>query len=282
MTIISYPIRINSEDRLCLDEDIVTVYFVDKNSIYHELVCKTKNEIMISSMKQKNETEWKEEYISSNINKTVIDLNENGIRWEGDSFNGKCIGYGSIYDESNVIIYTGFVYDKYKVGYGITFYKDTEKIEYCGNFFLGKRHGYGKLYDKKETLIYEGEWCNDKPVTVSSCIIEDRNDFEQIHFAMEEIMIASGCKYQSDSIVLKEWPYLKRLIMENDCCHWVKVFKITNCKELFSISIGVNCCDITKSQACFCIKDCPQLYSIHIDNNSFVNYDGEFTLQSKE
>ena len=88
MTTTSYPTRINSEDRLFVDGDIVTIIFVDSKSIYHRLICDTKKKTMISSIRQKNETEWEEKYISLNKDKTIIDLNENGVRWEGDSFEG--------------------------------------------------------------------------------------------------------------------------------------------------------------------------------------------------
>ena len=60
--------------------------------------------------KRENEVDWKE-MNSKNVKKgDILDLNENGMRWEGDSLNGIAFGYGCIYNEENLVIFSGFVF----------------------------------------------------------------------------------------------------------------------------------------------------------------------------
>ena len=90
------------------------------------------------------------------INSIIIDLNENGVRWEGSVLDGIPFGYGEIYNEDNNKIYKGFMFEGMKVCYGSEFYGDVEIVEYEGDYYKNMRYGYGRLYDKKNELIYEG------------------------------------------------------------------------------------------------------------------------------
>lgn len=71
----------------------------------------------------------------------VIDLERTGRRWEGGVLNGygcgcECpCGYGNEYNDDNVLVYEGFVYDGRRVCYG---------KEYRG------------VYNNNNNLIYEG------------------------------------------------------------------------------------------------------------------------------
>ena len=93
----------------------------------------------------------------------IIDLNEEGRRWEGCSKDGKPYGYGREYDEDNNLEFVGFVYEydyfigksKYRVGYGIEYYPDLNMIEYEG-FYVDNHHFYGINYDRNGDISLEG------------------------------------------------------------------------------------------------------------------------------
>ena len=65
-------------------------------------------------MKVKSRDEECSEWIEMNLNNLkrgiVIDLNEKGDRWEGDSLEGIPFGYGCVYNSENQLIYKGFVF----------------------------------------------------------------------------------------------------------------------------------------------------------------------------
>ena len=112
----------------------------------------------------------------------IIDLSENGERWEGDSLKGQPFGYGCIYDENNQLIYSGFIFEGMKVCYGKNFYGDCGFEEYVGCFYKNMRHGYGKLSDKKKEVIYEGEWVYNQPLELSTICINEMIKEDSIHY----------------------------------------------------------------------------------------------------
>ena len=61
--------------------------------------------------------EWNEMNLNGLKNHDILDLNENGDRWEGNSLNGIPFGYGCVYNSENQLIYKGFVFEGMKVCY---------------------------------------------------------------------------------------------------------------------------------------------------------------------
>ena len=82
-------------------------------------------------------------------------------------------GYGSIYNEENQVIFSGFLYEGKKFFFGIEFFADIDTIQYFGEFCNDMRFGYGKLYNRKNELIFDGEWYNNNPVINDICMITD-------------------------------------------------------------------------------------------------------------
>ena len=67
----------------------------------------------------------------------VLDLNDNGERWEGDVLNNQPYGWGVYYDSENRIAYEGFRIGDVNVCYGRSYYPDVQKVEYEGEWFEG-------------------------------------------------------------------------------------------------------------------------------------------------
>ena len=155
--------------------------------------CDIEEKWMILKEKSENDEEWIE--ISKNeIKKNdVIDLNENGERWEGSSLEGVPFGYGCIYNEDNNIIYQGFMLGGKKVCFGREFYGDNGLIEYEGDYYNNMRYGNGKLYNKKGELIYGGEWSLNNPIGDMKMRIENEMNEDDIHYGIEELVIGKNC-----------------------------------------------------------------------------------------
>ena len=70
------------------------------------------------------------------INRDVTrQLNEDGSRWEGDWYNKQPFGFGSLYDGEGNRIYSGFMFEGKKIGFGTEYFADNHKVDYCGNFY---------------------------------------------------------------------------------------------------------------------------------------------------
>ena len=181
--------------------------------------------------------EWNEMNLNGLKNHDILDLNENGDRWEGDSLNGIPFGYGCEYNSENQLIYKGFVFEGMKVCYGIEMYGDIGIVEYEGGFYKGKRYGNGKLYDKKNELIYEGEWANNNPFELYSLRIENELKEEDIHYDLEELEIGENCCNDLKCFKLIGFDHLKKLIFHKNSLKNLNSLVISNNNELKSIDI---------------------------------------------
>ena len=73
----------------------------------------------------------------------VLDLNDDGERWEGDVLHDQPYGWGVLYDSENRMVYEGFRLKDVNVCYGRSYYPDAGVIEYEGEWYKGKRWGRG-------------------------------------------------------------------------------------------------------------------------------------------
>ena len=90
--------------------------------------------------------------------KRVLDLNDDGERWEGDVLDNQPYGWGVLYDSENRMVYEGFRIGEVNVCFGTRYYSDVGLIEYKGEWFEGKRWGRGILYDRTGKTVFDGEW----------------------------------------------------------------------------------------------------------------------------
>ncbi|KAK8829786.1 hypothetical protein WA577_001179, partial [Blastocystis sp. JDR] len=86
----------------------------------------------------------------------VLDLSDDGERWEGDVLNNQPYGWGVLYDSDGEKKYEGFRIGEVNVCYGTRYYSDIQKPEYEGEWFEGNRWGRGIEYDRKGNTVYEG------------------------------------------------------------------------------------------------------------------------------
>lgn len=73
--------------------------------------------------------------------KTVLDLNDEGERWEGEVHQGQPYGWGVLYDKEGEKKYEGFRIGDVNVCYGTLYYSDIRTKEYQGEWCGGQRWG---------------------------------------------------------------------------------------------------------------------------------------------
>ncbi|KAM7453483.1 hypothetical protein BLSTO_05769 [Blastocystis sp. subtype 1] len=94
----------------------------------------------------------------------VLDLSDDGERWEGNVLDNKPCGWGVLYDSENRRVYEGFRIGDVNVCYGRSYYPENQKVEYEGEIYEGMRWGRGTHYDRNGSIVFEGEWMNNEPV----------------------------------------------------------------------------------------------------------------------
>ena len=193
-----------------------------------------------NSMKVENENECLC-IDDSEIEKQVIkQILEDGSRWEGDWYNEQPFGFGSIYDGEGNRIYSGFMFEGKKIGFGEEFFADNHKIDYCGNFMNDKRHGWGITYDRNGQKLFEGDWRCGKNDFEERIVIEDNceEDDLRIHDLIKELEIGEKCfKEWKDDLVIENYPNLEKILVKEKSLQNLNSLKICNCEKLETIEI---------------------------------------------
>ena len=214
-------------------------------------------------------SEWNEMNLNNLQRGDIIDLNEKGERWEGNSLEGIPFGYGCEYNSENQLIYKGFMFEGMKVCYGIVFYGDIGIVEYEGGFYKGMRYGNGKLYNKKDELIYGGEWYMHNAINERRRIVKE----EDIHFGLEEIVITNKWISNFKRVRFINYPYLKKLVIQ-DIPKEMKEFRIENCDELIDLQLYAmsdDYDDFDYENSLVSFKNCKELIKLIIGNNLLSN-----------
>ena len=166
-------------------------------------------------------------------------LNEDGSRWEGDWFNEKPFGFGSVYDGEGNRIYSGFMFEGKKIGFGTEYFADNHKVDYCGNYMNDLRHGWGTTYDRNGHKLYEGDWrCGKNDFADERIVIKNENDCLRIHNLIKELEIGENCfnKWKGD-LVIKNYPNLQSIVVKKDSLNNLKSLNFCNCEKLKTIEI---------------------------------------------
>jgi len=194
-----------------------------------------------------------EEVVFDNIEfDQIIDLNENGRRWEGCSKDGLPYGYGREYDEDNNLEFEGFVYEydyvncnpKYRVGYGVEYYADINLIEYEGIYFRNSRF-YGISYDRNGAIDLEGY----QPLHTDNNKGNDKYQKTAIHWI--------SCRYQTIDV-------------PNDhfCDTDITQCRLCSINSVISINIDYCCFSYAKN---ILFSDLPNVKTITIGSDTFKN-----------
>ena len=207
----------------------------------------------------------------------VLDLNDDGERWEGDVLNGKPYGWGVFYDSENRRTYEGFRIGDVNVCYGRSYCPDVGVIEYEGMIFEGKRWGRGVQYDRNGGTLFEGEWMNNEHLS-KRIVLNEGNQLLSNH--TEEMVVSNSiCNGQEwNALDLSLMSNLRLIEVGDECFKYVKEVKLMGLKQLERVMIGKNSFTKCKDGAGndpdrhFYLKNCEQLRELKIGHHSFSDY----------
>ena len=208
----------------------------------------------------------------------VLDLSDDGERWEGDVLLKEPYGWGVAYDSENRKTYEGFRIGEVSVCYGRSYYSDIQKVEYEGMICEGKRWGKGVHYDRNGDIVFEGEWMNDSYQIGRR--IEKRNSYPLLHCLIEEFIVSNGCCNGPiwEGIDFSFIPHLRQFYVGDYCFESVNEVKLIGLNELERVVIGNDCFTKQKNNygidlnQHFYVKNCEQLREMRIGCWSFCDY----------
>ena len=218
------------------------------------------------------------EEVSGVEHKRVLDLSDDGERWEGDVLDNQPCGWGVYYDSENRMVYEGFRIEDMNVCYGTKYYSDVQKVEYKGGICEGKRWGRGIQYDRNGKTVFDGEWMNDDNQIEKRVVLNEENQL--LHSNIEELIV------ENNSCNGPEWSTLDLSFMLNlrllqvgdDCFEYVDEVKLIGLSKLERVMIGKK--SFTKKKNSygndpnrhFYLKDCERMRELKMGRYSFSDY----------
>ena len=210
----------------------------------------------------------------------MLDLSDDGERWEGDVLNDQPYGWGVLYDSENRMVYEGFRIGDVNVCYGRSYYSDVGVIEYEGMIFDGKRWGRGVQFDKQGVVMRDGEWMNNEPAEMAMTITEEN---QRLFTCVEELVVSDRCcngmewrVFDVSCIV-----HLRELRVGYGCFRNTEELKLIGLNELERVVIGKSSfrtetynhdMDGMGSNGHFYLKNCPKVRELKIGCGSFSDY----------
>ena len=207
----------------------------------------------------------------------VLNLSDDGERWEGDVLDNQPCGWGVLYDSEGEKAYEGFRIGEVNVCYGRSYYSDVQKVEYEGGICEGKRWGRGIQYDRNGKTVFDGEWMNDEHLS-KRVVLNEENQL--LHNHIEELIVENnGCNGPEwTALDLSFIPRLRLFEVGDECFENVDEVKLIDLSKLERVMIGMNC--FTKcmydngndSNRHFYLKNCERVKELKIGWCSFSDY----------
>ena len=207
----------------------------------------------------------------------VLDLSDDGKRWEGDVLHEQPFGWGVLYDSENRMTYEGFRIGEVYVCYGRSYYPDLGVIEYEGEWCEGRRWGRGIQYDRNGNTVFDGEWMNNEQLS-KRVVVNEENQL--LHNHIEELIVSNNSCNGPEwtALDLSFMPYLRLLDVGDTCFVNVNEVKMIGLSQLESIAIGMMCFTKDKDQIGsdssrhFYLKNCERLRELKMGRYSFCDY----------
>ena len=170
--------------------------------------------------------------------KVIIDLSDEGDRWEGDVYKGQPCGLGTFWDSNNSMVFEGIRVNGLFECFGTSYYSDLHAVEYKGEWCGGKRNGQGIQYDRNGKVVYEGPWCNDSHDKTSNDVVFTKLDpFDSLYSTVETIRIKNFTPSSFVSFSFHYLPSLTKVFFEGKALSDEAIngsFSVYSCPRLTS------------------------------------------------
>lgn len=175
--------------------------------------------------------------------KVIVDLSDEGDRWEGDVYMGQPCGLGTLWDSNNSMAFEGIRVNGLFECFGTLYYSDLHAVEYKGEWCGGKRNGQGIQYDRNGKVVYEGQWCNDSHDKISNdkasndVVFTKLDPFDSLCSTVETIRIKNFTPSSFTSFSFHCLPSLTKVFFEGKALSDKAIngsFSVYSCPRLTS------------------------------------------------
>lgn len=243
------------------------------------LEVREKKEVLVNVEKKQLLNVYKKEMSEVEHNR-VLDLSDEGDRWEGDVLCNKPFGWGVLYDKDNNVMYEGFRIENVNVCYGIQYYADIHKIEYEGEWCGGNRWGKGVHYDRNGNVTYNGEWINSNHLE-TKVIWNEENLL--LHSHIEELILPDNCCNGDkwETVDISPIQSLRELRMGNKCFEQTAEFIMEEMMSLERVVIGKRCICGRSGHYGFYLRNCDRIKELRVGTES-ICYNDECVIENNK
>ena len=241
-------------------------------SEYVQIVCEQERTSIIVCILEKNQffcVEFSDKDVPAvkpyTCHLGILDLTEDGRRWEGMVYNEVPYGLGTLYDSEGKREYYGFLMEDTKVCYGTDYYSDIERRLYEGPFCSGVRCGKGTLWDRQGSVIHSGFFAGD-PV-----IDQEPSPFFLLDIECIRTLEDSYSDMPKELFLSTWFTELTSITIGNHSFCGTTRFVIEYLPRLESIEIGEDCFGNVRSGT-LRIRGCTRLRSFVCGSYCFAHY----------
>ena len=178
--------------------------------------------------------------------KVIIDLSDEGDRWEGDVYKGQPCGLGTLWDSNNNMVFEGIRVNGLFECFGTLYYSELHAVEHKGEWCGGKRNGQGIQFDRNGKVVYEGPWCNDShektsngshDKTSNDVVFTKLDPFDSLYSTVETIRIKNFTPSSFVSFSFHYLPSLTKVFFEGKALSDEAIngsFSVYSCPRLTS------------------------------------------------
>lgn len=170
--------------------------------------------------------------------KVIIDLSDEGDRWEGDVYKGQPCGLGTLWDSNNNMVFEGIRVNGLFECFGTLYYSELHAVEHKGEWCGGKRNGQGIQFDRNGKVVYEGLWCNGSHDKTSNDVVFTKLDpFDSLYSTVETIRIKNFTPSSFVSFSFHYLPSLTKVFFEGKALSDKAIngsFSVYSCPRLTS------------------------------------------------
>lgn len=191
-------------------DNTFAAYFTDGHAYFSALYCPSANQFTHYCAFD-HRMELAQPEIDGDVKlDEILDLSDDGTRWEGTIKGSTPFGYGQLFDSLNRITYEGYMVGRTKTLWGKTFHTDLGFVEYEGGFCNNERMGHGVLKDRQGKVVYDGIWLYGHEMKETSLRATPKNAFLSLHNQLEQILVSNNTPIPTDKILIVNFPRLKQ------------------------------------------------------------------------
>ena len=245
------------------EDNTFAAYFTDDRAYFSALYCTSANQFTHYSAYD-HRMELAQPEINGDVKlDEILDLSDDGTRWEGAIKGLTPFGYGQLFDSLNRITYEGYMVGGTKTLWGKTFHTDLGIVEYEGGFCNNERMGRGVLKDRQGKVVYDGVWLyGQRMKETSSLRATPKNAILSLHNQLEQILLSNNTPIPTDKIFIVNFPRLKQFrvgsskiwLHDDNVDYGDGELYIIHCPCLEQVIFGSHaCCNVKKfvCRGCF-------------------------------